>query len=839
MKEFFINDLRVQLLGERVVRIEQLTGGAFCDDNTYFIPDRKKFVGVDGEISSQNGCKVITFNGFKLFVPENGGLAGVYLEADGERRYSYKRIKNTGELPLPEKTPYVYALADTPRVTLPANGYTSGAVYTVKECVNDIYLLVCGGDHKILRALYVELTGRTEMVRLSTLGMWNSRYYKHDDASARALIREYAAHGVPLDNMVLDTDWRKASDRGIGYEVDDEIFPDMKAFFSFAHENGVEIMFNDHPEPVEGAASLFAQSEIAYREENLKAHLNAGLDYWWYDRNWHTKLKSPTSGINPESFGSYLFHEITQNCFKERAGGKPCRRPVIMSNVDDIANGNYVGISDSASHRYSVQWTGDIPSDEASIATEIKNVLLAGNSCITYVNSDCGGHTGNPTKEEFIRWMQFGAFSPVFRPHCTNYVTRFREPWCYDEETLEITRSFVQMRYRLLPLIYKNAYESYLNGAPLLKTLSYEYVGDKKTHGVDDEYLLGEILVAPMHGVAPAKLAPSNYASPVKAVYYDGTECKGEPLCETEYKKLDLYWRHVSPAPEVPVYNFSATFETDLIFKQDVELIVETDDGATVYVDGEKRVEDKSFHSAVKNNAGVLKAGEPHHLKIEYFQGGGEASVSLFYVPVARKYSLVSRKIYLPVGEWVDVNAGKVHAGGKYLNKKCAYADMPLFVRAGAVIPLIAEAQNTKKQTWRNVVYDYYPSVTQEYNGYLYEDDKTTVAYKNGAVRISPLSAGYDAQKGAFRLVLGKSSGKYSDGLKNRTVTVKFHVLSGAESVNKVCVNGVETPFKIKRKSKKAEPFTTAQHSRDAATLVVKLTQPITDEAVIEFYKHG
>ena len=138
MKEFIINDLRVQLLGERVVRIEQLTDGAFCDDNTYFIPDRKKFVGVDGEISSQNGFKVITFNGFKLFVPENGGLGGVYLEADGERRYAYKRIKNTGELPLPEKTPYVYALADTPRVTLPANGYTSGAVYTVKERVNDI-----------------------------------------------------------------------------------------------------------------------------------------------------------------------------------------------------------------------------------------------------------------------------------------------------------------------------------------------------------------------------------------------------------------------------------------------------------------------------------------------------------------------------------------------------------------------------------------------------------------------------------------------------------------------------------------------------------------------------
>lgn len=837
MKEFIINTTRVQILCDRIIRIEQLCGGEFCDENTYFIPDRKKFEGYDGSLTREGANAVITFNGTELVLPEDGGFKGLCVRADGEVRYTYKRVKNTGELPLPQKTPYVFCVTDSPRVTVPESGYTSGSVYTVNEKAKDIYLLICGGDHKLLRSLYVELTGRTEMVRLSTLGFWNSRYFKHDDASARKLLAEYAEHGVPLDNMVLDTDWRKASDRGIGYEVDDVLFPDMKAFFRFAHENGVEIMFNDHPEPVDGAVSLFDEREIVYREENLKAHLHAGLDYWWYDRNWHTKLISPTAGVDPESFGAYLFQEVTEHAFKEQSGDKPCRRPVIMANVDNVSNGNYVAVNDSASHRFSVQWTGDIPSDDASIATEIKNMLLVGNSCITYVNSDCGGHTGNPTKEEFIRWMQFGAFSPVFRPHCTNYVTRFREPWAYDEETLEITRNFVNMRYRLLPEIYKNAYESYQSGAPLFKPLSYEYVSDKKTHAIRDEYLLGNgILVAPLHGVAPEKLTASNYASPVKAQYFDGTECEGEPIYTTEYKKLDMYWRHVSPAPAVPVYNFSAIFETDLIFGKEVELIVESDDGVTVWVDGEKTVEDKTCHSAVKTKAGVLSANESHHVKIQYFQGGGEASISLFYNPTARKYNLGKRSTYLPAGEWIDVNTGKEYAGGKYISRNYGYDVMPLFVKRGAVVPLISAAQTTKKQNWGSVVYDFYPSLIGRYESYLYEDDKTTVAYKDGAVRISPFTAEYDDVKGCFRLTLGKGEGAYSDGVKTRNVTVKYHLLKGADKIGKVTVDGVERAYTVTPKTDKVQPFTTELSSRDSDTLIVETEQPVDREVVIEFY---
>ena len=66
------------------------------------------------------------------------------------------------------------------------------------------------------------------------------------------MILDHKEHNIPLDNMVIDTDWRKANDIGIGYDIATDLFPNMKRFFSFAHKNDVEIMFNDHPEPRSG-----------------------------------------------------------------------------------------------------------------------------------------------------------------------------------------------------------------------------------------------------------------------------------------------------------------------------------------------------------------------------------------------------------------------------------------------------------------------------------------------------------------------------------------------------------------------------------------------------------
>lgn len=76
---------------------------------------------------------------------------------------------------------------------LPEGGYSAAreGEFTVEESAQDVYLLLCGGDYRKLRALYVQLTGRCALVRLSTLGAWNSKYFKYDEESAKQVILDY------------------------------------------------------------------------------------------------------------------------------------------------------------------------------------------------------------------------------------------------------------------------------------------------------------------------------------------------------------------------------------------------------------------------------------------------------------------------------------------------------------------------------------------------------------------------------------------------------------------------------------------------------------------------
>ncbi len=836
MEQFIYGNVRVQLLSENIVRVEYGKNGKFCDENTFLIPNKECYRGVGVAYSENDG--VICFGEYELYIPENAkSLAGVRLEKNGERVYTYKKLANSGELPPLDKTPEVFVLSDTPRIIVPQGGYSvnRNGEYKVEENVQDIYLLLCQKNAKKLRKLYVELTGRCELVRLSTLGGWNSKYYAYTEEEAKQLILDYEKHNVPLDVMVIDTDWRSC-EHGWGYDINTKLFPDMKRFLDFAHAHGVEIMFNDHPEPVDGK-QIFDPEEIAYRERNLQSLMEKGLDIWWYDRNWATKLVSPTKGINPETFGLYLFADVTKHYWQKASGSKVFyRRPVIMGNVDNIANGCYAKIYSSASHRYSIQWTGDIQSDPDALAQEVATMIRAGDNCIPYENSDCGGHLGDPDKEGFIRWMQYGTLSPVFRPHCTNYVKRFREPWVYDTETLDIVREYNNLRYRLLPVIYKNAYNSYEAGEPIFKALGYEYPEDKKALKCTGEYMLGnDILLRPVAGRAPVAVPPANFAKPVKATYYNGTELKGEPIARAEYSDLNIILNHTSPEKGVPVYYFSARFETEIKFEKDVELIVRSDDGATVWIDGEKVFEDKTLHSAMNFPLKTIEGGKLHKIEIEYFQAGGEAAIGLYYCEVVTDDKV---RTYLPKGKWLDPFDGKIYTGGKTVVKEYGLREIPLFVRLGALIPLAYEAHNTKEQKWNKLVYDFYPCKEASDCGYLYEDDTQTTAYKLGQFRKSAYEAYYYEDCNAFVIKLHAAEGKFEDEkcFVARDISLKYHLLKGAESVKKVTVNGEEVGFVKAKKHSSVFPLNTEQNAPDGGVISVPMKIDVNRDYEIKFY---
>ena len=841
IREYRGGGFRVQFLAEGIVRIEYAKNEAFCDEETFFVPARDFAGGAEFTAQSVRGGVRLAFGGYELLLPRGGrGLGGVSLAKAGKTVYRFRALANTGELPPLAKTPEVFALADTPRIRVPAGGYTyrgeiENSGYVIEQDACDVYLLLCGKDAKTLRRLYVRLTGRCPLVRLSVLGAWNSKYYKYSEESAKQVILDYETYGIPLDHMVIDTDWRAASDRGIGYDIDTKLFPDMRRFFDFAHSRGVEIMFNDHPEPVAGAANLLDPKEVRYREEKLQGLLALGLDTWWYDRNWHTALRSPVRQIRPETFGLYLFEEITRHFYQKAAGGGAYRRPVVMGNVNNIWNGVYEGIQDSASHRFGIQWTGDIMSDDLALAEEVKTLIRASNSGIVYINADCGGHKGDPDKELYLRWIQFGVFSPVFRPHCTNCVQRFREPWLYDGETLDIARAFIKLRYRLLPVLYANAFRSYQTGQPLFCGLGWAYPADKKALSCNSEYMLGKnILVAPVAGDRILPLEPRRYTAPVKAVYFNGTKLEGEPIAEAAYKKLDLKLWHTSPLAGVPAYNFSARFETRVKFEKDTDLYLRCDDGAAVWVDGKQVLCDDTLHAAMLFPLCTVEGGREHSVAVEYFQAGGEACCGLYYDAHGER----KKSVYLPEGKWLDVFGGKVYGGGKAYARRYAVGEMPLFVRLGALVPLAYDAKNTKEQAWSRLAFDYYPDTGARDEGCLYEDDTETTAYERGEYRTTPYEAFYDADARAFVVRVGKAEGAFcgEKAFSEREIAVRLHLAACGGGVQSVTVNGVGAEYRTVKRCRGAFPFAAEGGAREGDLVAVTFRTETDKSSEVRFF---
>ncbi len=830
MENIIISDIRIQVLNANLVRIEKKYQGKFLDENTFLVPNRNKYQVIETKIYDINDSKVIKFNDYSLYIPLSGIAKDIRLEKNGEIIYKFKKISNSGELPLVHKTKDVFALNDAPHILIPKEGYSIESLknnhkYEIQENDFDIYLFIVNKDYKLLRKMYVELTGRVDLVRFQTLGLWNSRYYKYHDYEVKSLIEDYEKYDIPLDNFVIDTDWRKANDIGIGYEIDTDLFPNMQYIFNYAHNKNISIMFNDHPEPYMRKYNVFDYEEVEFREKNLRKLLTLGLDTWWYDRNWTTKLISPTKRIEPETFGMYLFNDITKRHYLEKEGRYHTRAD-IMGNVNNISNGEYLKINDSASHRYSIQWTGDINCSLDSLTLEVNNLIRGSLNEITYINSDIGGHVGNPDNKTYLKWLQYGVFSPIIRPHCTNSVLRFREPWNYDLETLNIAREYLKMRYRLLGYLYSLAFKNYETGEPIFKSLNYEY-NDKRLNNIYDTYLMGKnILVSPLGGKSSKVIETKYFISKVKARYYKDIEFK-ELAEETVYNNLDLVWKYVKPLKNVPMFNFSAIYETSLKFNKDVYLSVKSDDGARVYIDDKLVFDDWSLHGAVESRVAKLNKNQEYKVKVEYFQGGGEACIGLYYAEVKETRKVIK----LPKHKWIDLFNGDIYLEKINYNHN-SLKEMPLYIKEGSLIPLLFSKNNTSELKYDRLILDYYPSKEVSDEGFIYEDDKKTVAYQDGIYRKTHYQTYYE--NNAINIIIESSIGAYKDDINEREIILKYHLLNDLDKISKVMINNKENNYYINKRNIDDYPFSDKETSLDSDVLISKVKINIDERLEIK-----
>ena len=101
----------------------------------------------------------------------------------------------------------------------------------------------------------------------------------------------------------------------------------------------------------------------------------------------------------------------------------------------------------------------------------------------------------------------------------------------------------------------------------------------------------------------------------------------------------------------------------------------------------------------------------------------------ILVAPVTEK-GAAHKRVYLPPGTWYDFWSGEKNPGATTVERKVDLATLPLYVRAGAIIPLGPVKQYTTEKSNEPVVFRVYPGADGQCD--LYEDDGTSFDYKNG-----------------------------------------------------------------------------------------------------------
>jgi hypothetical protein len=576
----------------------------------------------------------------------------------------------------------------------------------------------------------------------------------------------------------------------------------------------------------------------------LSGLLNDGLDAWWFDRNWMVSLATPSPELRKEVWGMRLYHDITQKV-------RPESRPLIMANVDGINNGRRESAPDVAAHRFPIQWTGDIGPGMEFLRYAVENAVFTGvRAAYPYVSDDLGGHTSDPTPEAYVRWIEYGALSPIYRPHCTHNLERM--PWTFGPAAERVAKRYLDMRYRLLPVFYAAARENYETGEPLLRRLDLDYPYEPASSN-NDEYLIGHgILVAPvlqgaLSPVAAAWLSNGQQNPGLKADYFNNDSLEGKPVLSRTDKTLDFDWGMGSPDSLVATDHFSARWTGTLTVPKsagDVVLATVADDGARVWLDGKLVIDAWGPHdAAITESAATVSPGKPHDLRIEYQELEYNARLQFKCRPAVS--GPVNRTVWIPPGQWINAWNGQVLTGPANKSVAVSLEQIPLFIRSGTILPLAPEMQFTGQIPWDPVTVDVYPKSGEANQATLYEDDTVSTAYQRGDYRKTPLMVVADETKQTVRVRIGPGGGAFAGSEPYRGWILRIHrPANWAQNLTpvKIKANGSTLRSVIRQfpHDRSTMPFGDAIGSPDSDVWEIRLPSlPVNEliDTVIEFGK--
>jgi oligosaccharide 4-alpha-D-glucosyltransferase len=454
------------------------------------------------------------------------------------------------------------------------------------EAVNgrSSYIVIAGSSYPQLINNYVNLTGKQPLPPRWALGSFASRFGYRNEQEVRDTVNKFIDLDIPLDALVLDLYWFGKDIQGHmgNLEWDKEAFPKPERMMRDIKAQGVKTVLITEPfiltnsgkwqEAVDnnalaktldgkakrfdfyfgntGIVDIFNQQGRDWFKSIYKKLAEQGVSGWWGDLGEPEVHPSDTlhtldngDVVNADAIHNVYGHQWAKMLFEQQDELDPQQRPFILMRS------GFAG-----SQRYGmIPWTGDVSRSWDGLKPQVELSLQMSLLGLAYTHSDLGGFAGGEKfdKEMYIRWLQYGVFQPIYRPHAQDNIAA--EVVFHDKETQDILRDFIKLRYQLLPYNYTLAYQNSITGMPLMRPLFFEDESNLNLIDNATSYLWGDAFLVTPVVEAGVKSVSVNLPQGVWFHYFTGEKHLGGVTVElsTSIETLPVLVRAGSFVPMI------------------------------------------------------------------------------------------------------------------------------------------------------------------------------------------------------------------------------------------------------------------------------------------------
>jgi len=706
---------------------------------------------------------------------------------------------------------------------------TEGATFWSEVAEQIDYYFIAGENMDGVIAGNRQITGAAPLFARWAFGYWQSKERYRDRQDLVNTIKQYRERKLPIDVIVQDWRYWGDNDQWSSMEWEESIFPRPAEMIEELHQKyHARLMVSIWP-AVGKKSKIFRElneQKLLYRQDHwgsgkvydafsddarriywkyIKTGLfDNGVDAFWMDGTEPEFSNTDTQEITEREFkkctktalGSVARYLNAYSLMTTRGVYQNQRKLSPHKRVFILTRSAFAGQQRHAA----ATWSGDIGASWEVFRKQITagiNFCMAG---IPYWSMDIGGffpwsHGGDyfggvedpAFRELYVRWFQFGAFTPIFRAHGTGTP---REVWQFGEpgsKTYQALSALLKLRYRLLPYIYSVAWRVTSEGYTMMRGLPMDFPDDQNVYEIGDQYLFGPaIMVKPVthemfhrtvgvgETIAGHHLLSLDRTPGLNGAYFNGASF--EKLANSRIDAaVNFNWDFALPE-KIIANNYSIRWEGWLVSEESGvhELSLLSSGSVRLRVNGKLLVDNWTPHQRKMDVASLkLNAGEKAAVRLDFAKTDELSEITLAWKTPAMLKQLTQKPLnpevdlYLPANcHWYDFWYGQSYPGGQAIVSKPSLEIIPLFVRSGSIIPLGPEMQFATEKPADPIELRIYPGSDAGFD--LYEDENDNYNYEKGSFSIIP----FHWSDESMTLKIGARKGSFPGMLSQRTFYV-------------------------------------------------------------------